>query len=127
RRSPFSARAGRLPLSALGPADGSYLPAISAAAEEPLAAIGLEARHRQAGRHLEPLQSLSGPGIDSPHIAGVVFPGAVPELTVDPGDPGDEAIGLDGAQNSTGLRIDLVDLPVAILPDPERSFGPGEA
>ncbi len=56
----------------------------------------------------------------------VAFPGAVPELAVDPGDPGDEAVGLDGAKDRPGLGIDLMDLPVAILPHPERAFGPGE-
>ena len=50
----------------------------------------------------------------------------MPELAVDPGDPGDEAVGLDGAKNRAGLGIDLMDLTVAILPDPERPFGPGE-
>jgi hypothetical protein len=32
-------------------------------------------------------------------IALVTFPGAMPELSVDPGDSGDEAVGLDGAKN----------------------------
>ena len=50
----------------------------------------------------------------------------MPELAVDPGDAGDEAVGLDGAKDRACLGIDLVDLPVAILPDPERAFGPGE-
>ena len=78
------------------------------------------------GRHLEPLQHLARFGIDSPQIALVAFPGAVPELAVDPGHPGDEAVGLDGAKNRPGLRIDLVDLPAPMLPHPERPFGPGE-
>ena len=50
----------------------------------------------------------------------------MPELAVDPGDAGDEAVGLDGAQNRPGLGIDLMDLALPILPDPERPFGPGE-
>jgi hypothetical protein len=62
--------------------------------------------------------------IDSSHFALVAFPGAVPELAVNPGDPGYEPIGLDSAKNRPCLRIDLVDFPVAILPDPEHSFGP---
>ena len=33
---------------------------------------------------------------------------------------------LDRAQDRPRLGIDLVDLAVAILPDPERAFGPGE-
>ena len=57
----------------------------------------------------------------------VAFPGAVPELAVDPGDAGDEAVGLDRAEHRPGLRIDLVDLAVAVLADPERAFGPGQA
>src|SRR5439155_10606483 len=56
----------------------------------------------------------------------VTFPGAVPELSVDPGDPGDEAGGLDRAKNRPCLGIDLMDLPVSILPHPERPFGPRE-
>src|SRR6202790_1135161 len=59
-------------------------------------------------------------------FALVTFPGAVPELVVDPGDPGDEAAGLDGAKNSPCLWIDLKDLAVAILPAPERPFRPCE-
>ena len=51
----------------------------------------------------------------------------MPELAVDPGDPGDEAVGLDGAKNRPCLGIDLMDLPVPILPHPERPFGPCEA
>src|SRR6266581_6110904 len=109
-----------------GPADGSHLPAPSSSAEEPIAAIGLEPRHAHSRRHLELLQDLSCSRIDAPQIALVTFPGAVPELAVDPGDPGDEAAGLDGAKNSSCLWIDLKDLPVAILPDPERPFGPCE-
>src|SRR5262249_6174755 len=53
-------------------------------------------------------------------------PGAVPELSVDPGDPGDEAVGLDRAENRPCFGIHLMDLPVPILPDPERPFGPRE-
>jgi hypothetical protein len=75
-----------------GSADGSHLPAASASAEELIAAIGLEPRHAYSRRHLEPLQDLSRSRIDSPQIVLVTFPGAVPELSVDPGDPGDEAV-----------------------------------
>ena len=55
------------------------------------------------------------------------LPGGVPELAVDPGDPGDEAVGLDGAKNRPGLGIDLMDLPVPILPHPERCLRPRRA
>jgi hypothetical protein len=50
----------------------------------------------------------------------------VPELSVDSGGPGDETVGLDGAKNRPCLGIDLTDLPVFLLPHPERSFGPCE-
>src|SRR6202035_2406588 len=50
----------------------------------------------------------------------------VPELAVDPGHAGDEAVGLDGAQDRSGLRIDLIDFAGAVVPDPQRAFGPGE-
>src|SRR5258708_16291372 len=104
------------------PADGSHLPAVSASAEELIAAIGLEPRHAYSRRHLEPLQDLSRPRIDSPQIAVVTFPGAVPELAVDPGHPGDETVGLDSAENRPRLAINLMDLAVPILPHPARPF-----
>jgi hypothetical protein len=50
----------------------------------------------------------------------------VPELAVDPGDPRDEAVALDGAKNRPCLGIDLMDLAIPILPHPERPFGPRE-
>ena len=50
-----------------------------------------------SGRHLKTFQDLSGSVIDSPQLARVAFPGAVPELTVDPGNSGDKAVGLNGA------------------------------
>src|SRR5690349_2206991 len=75
-----------------GSTDGSHLPAASASAEE-LIAIGLEPRHAYSRRHLEPLQDLSRSRMDSPQIAFLIFPSAVPELSVDPGDRGDEAVG----------------------------------
>src|SRR5262249_19679738 len=65
-------------------------------------------------------------GIDSPHIAFVTFPGAMPELAIDPGDPGDDAIGLDGAKNRPRFGIDLMDLAAAMLSHPQRPFGPRE-
>src|SRR5215467_5059178 len=110
-----------------GSANCPQLPAASASAEESIRAVGLEARHAHAARHLEPLQNLSRSRVDSPDIALVTFPGAVPELSVDPGDPGDEAVGLDRAKNRPGLGINLMDLAVAILPDPQRPFRPRES
>jgi hypothetical protein len=103
-----------------------HLPARPSSAEEPIAAIGLEPRHAHSGRHLERLEDLARSWIDSPQLALVTFPGAVPELTVDPGHPGDEAVGLDRAENHSRLRIDLIDLPIPIPSHPERPFGPRE-
>src|SRR5476651_1178795 len=87
-----------------GPADGSHFSALSAAAEELIAAVGFESRNARPGRHIERLQDRSGLGIDAVQIALFAFPGAVPEFAVDPCDPGDEAIGFDGAENRPGLR-----------------------
>ena len=98
------------------PADDSHLPAASAAAEELIAAVGFEPRNAYAGRHVECLQDFTLLRIDSPQIALLTFPGGMPELSIDPSDPCDETIGLDGAKNIPGLGIDLMDLPVPILP-----------
>ncbi len=84
----------------------------------------LEPRDARSGRHLEPLQYPSRLRIDPPQFALVAFPGSVPELAVDPGDPGDEAVGHDRAKNRPGLRIDLMDLPLPVASHPERPFGP---
>jgi len=108
-------------------ADRSHRPAASTPAEELIAAIGLEPRHVGTRRHLDSLEDLSGSGIDTPQIALVTFQGGMPELSVDPGYPGNEAVGLDGAKYRSGFRIDLMNLPVPILSHPERSFGPGES
>ena len=103
------------------------IPLLGSATKKRVAAIGLEARHADAGRHLELLQDLARSRIDPPQLALVAFPGAVPQLAVDPGDAGDEAVGFDGAQDLAGLGIDLMDLALAMLADPERPFGPGHA
>ena len=47
-------------------------------------------------------------GCDRPQIALVTFPGHMPELSVEPGDPGDEAVGLDRAKNRPCFGIDLI-------------------
>jgi hypothetical protein len=107
------ARCGASP----GPADGAHLPASSTAAEEPIAAVGLEPRNHHSGWHLKPLQD-SRFRIDSPHVAFAIFPGAVPEFSVDLRHTGDEAVGLDRAKNRACLGIDLMDLPVPILTHP---------
>src|SRR5665213_1191640 len=110
-----------------GPADGAHLAAASAAAEELIAAVGLEPRHAHASRHIEPLLNFAAVRIDPPQVALVAFPGAVPELAIDPGHAGDDTVGFDGAENFSGLGIDLMDFLAAVLADPERAFRPGEA
>src|SRR5262245_38683666 len=104
--------------------NGSDLPASAPSAEEPIAAVRLEPGHLHTRRHVESLENFSGLGINSPYVAFVPFPGAVPELTVDPGDAGDKAVGFDRAKNRSGFGIDLVDFSVSIVPDPQRAFGP---
>src|SRR4029453_15653727 len=103
---------GRRAQRLLGSANGPDLPALSSSAEEPVAAIGFEPGDVHSRRHHELLQDLAGSGIDSPQFALVALPGAVPELSIDPGNPGDEAVGLDRAKNRACLGIDLMDLPV---------------
>src|SRR5262245_37071345 len=105
-------------------ADGPDLPAASAAAEEPVAAVGLEPRHTRAARHLQPLQDLARTRVDPPHITLLAFPGAVPQLAVDPGDAGDDAVGVDGTEDGACVGSDLMDPPAPVLPNPERAFGP---
>ena len=66
-------------------------------------------------------------GIDAADVALVALPRAVPQLAVDPGDAGDETVRLDRAKDGAGLGIDLVDLAIAVLADPQAALGPGEA
>src|SRR5277367_5765367 len=89
-----------------GPADSSHLPAASSPAKELIAAIGLEARHAHSRRHLKALQDLPCSRIDPHQIALLTFPGGMPELTVDPRNACDEAVGLDGAKSGPCLGID---------------------
>jgi hypothetical protein len=77
--------------------------------------------------HIEPLKNFSRPRIDSPQVALITVPGGVPELSVDPGNSSDEAVGLDGAKNRACFGIDLMDLSLAILAHPKCPFGPGES
>src|SRR5690606_27129709 len=122
RGSPGCAVASRL--SALRPAHRAHGAARAAAAEEAVA-VGLQARHHQAGRHVELLQHRAALRVDAADVALLGLPGAVPELAVDPGDAGHETAAFDRAQDGAGRRVDLVDLAVAMLPDPQRSLGPG--
>ena len=85
-----------------------------------------KSRHAHSGRHFEPIQHLARSRIDAPQIAFITRPGAVPELAVDPGDTGDDAVALDGAKDRPRLRIDLMDLAAPTLSHPKRPFGPCE-
>jgi hypothetical protein len=89
--------------------------------------IGLKSGNADPARHLDTLKNLSSSRIDSPQITVITFPGRVPELSIDPGDSGDEAVGLDGAKNRACIGIDLMDLTIPILSDPEGPFGPRES
>ena len=48
----------------------------------------------------------------------------MPQLPLDPGHPGDKAVGFKGAQNRAGFGIDLMNLAIPVLADPQRSFRP---
>src|SRR5205085_8924492 len=91
------------------------------------ATVGFQARDHRPGRQVELLEYLAGLGIDPPDVAVLTFPGAVPELAVDPGDAGHEALAFDGAKYRARVRIDLMDLALAVLSDPERAFGPRQS
>src|SRR5579884_3480832 len=105
--------------SSPGAADGSDLPTRSPSTEEPVAAVGLEPGDADPGRHHEPFQDHSRSRIDPPQLTLAVLPGAVPEVAIAPGHAGDAAVGLDGAEDRPGLGIDLMDLPLLVLTDPE--------
>src|SRR5262245_49706552 len=78
--------------SIFGSPHSPHLAALPAAAEESIATIGLESRDAGSRRHLELLQHLACSRIDAPQFALVVFPGAVPQLAIDPGHAGDETV-----------------------------------
>src|SRR5258708_10768766 len=106
---------------------GADLPTRSAAAIEQVCPVGLDPADAGAAQHLQPLEHGAVLRVDSTDIAFVAFPGGVPQLAVDPGHAGDEAVGLDGAHNGARLGIDLVDLAIAVLPHPQAALGPSEA
>src|SRR6185436_15713401 len=80
------------------PSNNPDLSGLSRATEEQIGAIGLESRNIYSGRHVELLQNLSRFRIDPTQVALVALPGGVPQLTVNPGDTSDEAVGLDRAK-----------------------------
>src|SRR5882762_7537569 len=112
---------------ALGTAHGAHFAGRTAAGVKQVRAIGLETRHPNAFGHGEPGQNLAALGVDVADVALVTFPCAMPECPVDPRHSRDEAVRLDRAQDRARLGVDLVDLPVAVLPDPERALCPRHA
>src|SRR5688572_17222862 len=110
-----------------GPAHRTQFSRSATAAEETVLAVGLEARHRDARRQLKCLEHLAALRIDATQLAFVALPGGMPHLAVDPGDASDKTIRLDGAQDLSGFRIDLVNLAFAVHAYPQRAFGPGHA
>ena len=103
---------------AVWPTDCPDLPRRSSSAEELIVAIGLESGDPDPSWHLDALKNFPGLRIDSPQITVIAFPSGVPELSIDPRDAGDKAVGLDRAKNRASLGIDLMDSSVPILPDP---------
>lgn len=63
---------GILTRVAAGPADDPQLPAVSPAAEEPVAAVGFEPGYPYAGRQIEAIQHFAGFGIDSPQVCRLI-------------------------------------------------------
>src|SRR5262245_54795559 len=109
-----------------GSADGSHFPAAPPAAKKLIAAIGFEPRHSYSRRHLDTIQNLSRSRIDPPQITPIIIPSTVPEFSIVPGHPCYETAGFNCAENRPGFGIDLIDLPVLILRNPKRPFGPRE-
>src|SRR5688572_334445 len=105
---------------------GADLSARAAAAIEEVSPIGLEPAHAGAARHLEALEDRAALRVEPAQLALVAFPGAVPQLALDPGHAGDEAVGFDAADDLPGRGVDLEDLAIAVLPDPQAALGPGE-
>ena len=103
------------------------LSACATAAEEALAAIGLKPRHTRSRRHYQFFPGFPGVWVNASQFAFVVFPAAMPQLAVHPGDAGDEAVAFDGAQDGAGVRVDLMNFPVLVLADPQAAFCPSHA
>src|SRR5690606_24141930 len=99
----------------------------AAAAIEAVGAVRFEAGEAGAVRQLEDFQRLAGLRIDAAQVALLALPGAVPQIAVDPCDAGHHPRTVDRAQYRAGVGIDLVDLALSILADPQRAFGPCHA
>src|SRR5260370_35850883 len=109
-----------------GTPHGANLAAGSTAAIKQVCPIGLEPADHGIARHFEPLEHVAGLRVDPADVALLPFPGPVPQLAVHPGHAGDEAVGFDGALDDAGLRINLVDLAIAVLPHPQTALRPGQ-
>src|SRR4051812_390175 len=73
------------------------------------------------------MQSVAMPFLERPRkpaVALIAFRSGVPKVSIDPSDTGYEAVGLDRSENFAGVRVDLMDFPVTILPHPQGSLGP---
>ena len=80
-----------------------------------------------AGRQFQPFEHATVVRVDAAQIAVVAFPRAMPQLTVDPADAGDETVGFERAQHRAGGRVDLHDAAFAVLAYPQAAIGPGHA
>src|SRR5262249_35373098 len=92
----------------LGPTERPNLAAATAAAEELVAPVGLQAGDVNSLGQVQRFEDGAGRGIDAAQVTLVAFPGAMPQLLVDPCHARDEALRLEGAQHRSGLWIDLV-------------------
>src|SRR3546814_3714748 len=72
-------------------------------------------------------EDLAAVGVDAAQFTFVTFPGAVPEVAIDPAHAGDETVRFDRAQDLAAVRIDLMNLALAVLAHPQRTLGPGHA
>ncbi len=77
-------------------------------------------------RHFDLFKNLTRLRVDSSQIAFVAFQSCVPKISINPGHPGYEAVRFDRSQDFAGVRVDLMDLPITILSDPQSSLGPGK-
>src|SRR5262245_1332070 len=77
-------RAVLRPHGAFRLANGAHFAAAAAAAEEAVGTIGFQSRYSGVRGHFQAFENFAGLGIDAPHVAFIVFPGAVPEFAVDP-------------------------------------------
>src|SRR3569833_1750838 len=112
-------------LRALRPGHGPHFAAAAAAAEEPVAAVGLENRDTGARRHFELFEHVAVARVQASERAFIAFPRGVPQLALDPRHTRDKAVRFDRAQYLARLRIDLMNLARPILTAPQRAFRPG--